>query len=81
MYNKWNHTFAVEIETVEKDSKEFNKRTVIFKDNKTQESEVVFEDFDSDDLPTKNEKTPTLNNFIISVIQAIGVRKIREMIH
>ena len=61
--------------------KEFNKRTVIFKDNKTQESEVVFEDFDSDDLPTKNEKTPTLNNFIISVIQAIGVRKIREMIH
>ena len=29
MYNKWNHTFAVEIETVEKDGKEFNKRTLI----------------------------------------------------
>lgn len=75
---EWDNTFSVEVKTVEQDGKKINKRTIIFKDNKTQESEVVFEDYISDDLLTKNEKTPTLNNFIINVFQRYVVKKITK---
>lgn len=80
MNNKWNHTFAVEVKTVELDGKKVSKRTIIFKDNETQESEIVFEDYDSNDFPTENKNTPTLNNFITNVFQRRFVKKITKMV-
>jgi hypothetical protein len=78
MNNKWNHTFAVEVKTVELDGKKVSKRTIIFKDNETQESEIVFEDYDSNDLPIENKETPRLNSFIRNVIQRHLVKKITK---